>query len=200
MNYVNELLPDVMFQATDVSDVAARRALQLGVQDLLREGDLWVEKLPPMVLFSNLDQYLPRLPKGTRIARVDWVTLENSPLDALEREDITQNRQAGYHITNDEPHRLLVTEKTPRGRIEAMVHLYPTPATEELPDWIVHDFRTALVNAALVKIYGVPGSAWFDPNLAQWFATQIETAVLNGKRLIANRKRGKPRTVRYGGL
>jgi hypothetical protein len=200
MNYVNELLPDMLFQAPDLSDAALTRALQLGVQDLFRESDLWVQELPPIALFSNLDRYLLRLPKGTRVAKIEWVKLDNEELQGLDREDIVEDREVGYHLTNDEPHQLLVTPKTPRGNLRVMVRLYPTPATTEIPDWLVHDFRTAMVNAGLVKVYGQPGSPWFDPNLAQLLAVQIDAMVLRGKRLVNNRKQGRPRTVRYGGL
>ena len=43
MDYIKELLPELLFQAPDVSDTALRRALQLGAQDLFLNSDLWVQ-------------------------------------------------------------------------------------------------------------------------------------------------------------
>lgn len=199
MNYVDELLPDLLYQAPDASDAALRRALQLAAQDFFRLSDLWRQELPPLMLFDGLGCYGLRTPEGTRISRVDWVNVDGHALDALDLDDIAENRERGYHITNDNPHRFLVTDRVARGYVRLSVYLYPTPETEELPDWLLNDFRTALVNSALARIYGAPGSPWFDPNLASLLANQVQADVLQGKRLINNRKESKPRTVRYGG-
>lgn len=198
MNYVDELLPDMLLQAPDVSDVALRRALQLAAQDMFREADIWVHEFQ-FSLFEGIDQYQLPIPTGTRIARVEWVQIDKRDLKPLDLEDIAEGREKGYHITNDEPHLLLVTEHVERVDGRASVRLYPTPATTELPDWLVHDFRTAIVNSGLARIYGAPGSPWFDPNLATLLVSQVGQQVLKGKRLVDNRKRGKNRTVRYGG-
>ena len=200
MDFVEELLPELMFQAADVSDTALRRALRLGAQDLLINSDLWVQELSPISLYANLQRYTMRLPTSTRISRVEWVKLDGQPLEPLELEDIAENDEIGFHITNDHPHQLVVTDKTPRGQIRMAVRLYPTNTATDLPEWLVQDFRTALVNSALIKVYGMPGSPWFDPNLAQLLGSQVQSAILNGQRLISNRKRGRRRVVRYGGL
>ena len=199
MNYVDELIPDLLFQAPDVSDVALRRSLKLAAQDFFKLSDLWQQELAPLMLFESLGRYVPRTPPGTRISRVEWVKVDGRDLQALDREDIAENRGPGYHITNDAPHKFLVTDRVPRGDVRISAYLYPTPATDELPDWLVHDFRTAITNSALARIYGAPGSPWFDPNLAMLLTNQVQANVLQGKRLINNRKESKPRTVRYGG-
>lgn len=199
MNYVDELLPDLLLQAPDVSDTALRRALQLAAQDYFRESEVWRPEFEPVLTFGGVNRYDMMLPTGTRIARILWVHMEDRTLEPLDDEAIARDAEEGYMVANADPHEIVLTTRTPRGYLKFGAALYPTPATEELPEWLIHDFRSPLVSAALARIYGSPGSPWFDPALAQQLAVAVTDSVIRHKRLSANRKTGTRRTVRYGG-
>lgn len=199
MNYITELLPDMQINAPGATPTLHTRMLRLGVQDFLRESEVWLHELPVIYSVEGVDRYALPLPKHTRIARVGWAKLDGRDLTPIEAEDVAENRAPGYLITNDEPHQLRVSERTKRGEIKVSVTLYPTLALDELPDWLIHDFRTALVSSGLYKLYSAPGSPEYDLNFAQYHAAQVEQVILRGKRITSNRKTGTHRTVRYGG-
>lgn len=200
MNYVEALLPDVMFRASDVPDTILRSAIRDGVREFLRESEVWRPEIEPVYTFGDINRFEIFLPWSARIARVYWVRVENRELDFLDTSEFEADQTEGCLISNHHPHELMLTSVTPRGWVTLAAALTPNADEDCMPEHLIHDFKDPLVASALLRIYGMPGNGWFSEEIAGYYQATLRNALLRGKRLVNNRRKEQRRTVKYGGL
>lgn len=199
MNYVDELLPELQLAAPGATPTLIAQMLRVGVSRFLRDNDLWRLEIGPVYTFGGLDEYVIRPPHGGRIGRLLWARMDGRDLTPLEPEDMVQQTVDGYRITNDSPQKVVLGTQTQRGKLVIGCTAFPPVSSEELPEAVVDDFREELKASGLAMLYGTAGSPEYDMQLAVFYAQQAQQSALRSQRLTTNRRKGKRRTVKYGG-
>lgn len=200
MDYVEDLLPDVMFRAPDVPDTILRQTIRDAAYDFLQTSEVWRETAQPVFTFNEVDTYEIYFDWDVRIVRLHSVMIDDRPMRTVEVDELSGSRGDAVSVSNDDPHRLLMGPHARRGWAIINASIAPNRGQIDLPDHLIRDFRDGFISAALARIYAMPGSGWFDLDVAQIYRGATESAALRGKRLVNNRRKETRRTVRYGGL
>ena len=200
MDYVDDLLPDVMFRAPDVPDTILRQMIRDGAYDFLQTSEVWRETAQPVFTFDGVDSYEFFFDCDVRIVRLHSIVIDDHEIPTAEIDELGLQKGDVAFVTNDDPHRLLLGPHTRRGWAIINASIAPNRSQRDLPHHLIRDFRDAFISAALARIYAMPGSGWFDAEVARLYQDSVAGASLRGKRLVNNRRKETRRVVKYGGI
>ena len=154
-----EFFPELRIVCRAAPDPALERAARRAAVELCQQSWIWQRELFPLVLAAGSTRSpLFGLPAGSRgIGLVSLVDTQGQPV-GLGGFGVSDD---GQDLTHPEPG--ADREATP------VVALAPSRSAEGLPDWMLDDYSEALQALALKRLLLQRGTAWYAPELAEWY-------------------------------
>lgn len=179
----------------EVSCEGANRALiddaiLIACDRFLRYTGLWSTEHAGIQLVAGTSSYNLTAPTGGVLCRIENARYKTQPLtpaDAAYGESYT----GGYAPFAFwlEPPLALAIAPTPSGTLDATdvincraiwtVTAHTAPAS--VPDVLLHDYRRAIVDGALVELFRIPGKAWSDFNESKAREKEFKAACAQGR-------------------
>lgn len=206
--FISDLVPDLVMEVPDLTDVQAMRALQRSVRRFYSESLLWRERRSYSVSEGG---YVVRfiLPvEESSIIAVHGGYFEGEELPVMteaeylpySHEQVSASRPFGYLPRLSEGTALVTPIANVRqdNSYAFTLTLTSTMDADELPLDAYSQFEDGYIAGALSYLYGT--SAFLNPSLADLNESKFSAAVLRAQNLRDNLYAGPAKVVTYGGL
>ncbi|WP_027184455.1 hypothetical protein [Desulfovibrio inopinatus] len=185
-------LPDVMPHVPDCPEPMIIRAIQASARDFLETSLMWQDDLGPISIRAWQNTYTPVPPFGSDIAMVLRVLLENNPLRATTLEMLDDTEPGWRKIRTLRPTRFVLTRSgavrlIPQpvqnipDALRVQVALKPNRLSPGLPDSVYLDWSESITRGALARLFEIPGTTWFNPDLSTYHSRQYRAGVMRAK-------------------
>lgn len=187
---IADLIPEVADDLSGVPDPAAERAIRHAAIDLCERASVWRLDHADVPLVDGVGSYTLTAPVGARIAAILRASAGSIPLVLAPVKSSTAIGSPIYAWLDPSAEGRLMISPAPMasaGPLRVEVALSPTIAADELPDFMVYRYLSALRYGARAKLMAMQRQTWSDPQGAQIEAAAFDaevsvahTAILRG--------------------
>lgn len=188
-----DLLPHVMVDVPGCPLPIAQMALMRAAITLCSETDAWQEVQDPIQLIDGETSYQVDAPSGAELRRVLSVWTPSGELKAIPSGQVSDILPNWQSATGSEPMFYVGVQGSPE------IHIYPRPynmaaggvaitvkasykpklSSTTLPDSLVSENFEALLAGTKANLMITPGRAWSNPQLAGFYKTEFENAIVD---------------------
>lgn len=211
MATIDSLIPRVTVHVYNAPVNFIRQSMLETVREFCRETRFWREDLTAEDVVADTHTYALTLPADTEVVDFDDVYYSTKrslkPKTYQQLNDIneqwrTQTGEPYYYqrVGNDSVRLVYIPTANETGAIKARAILQPAFTATTIDDKILDDYDEMILHGTLYRILRIPGKAWSDINLANFYENEFRTKLDEAKsRAVDERTKGNVRTVRYGG-
>lgn len=179
--------PYVATEVIGCPDPTLNQAIVMAAIEFCRESQAWTETLDPILLLNGVRDYELDVPTDAYLYTVRdvWVGLRLlTPRVQIEVEQgATSSEPAFYNMAADRT--MLSVYPVPASVTgSAMVvrtTLTPTAAAKTLPDFLGQRYMEAITSGAKARLMAMPGVPWSNPQLAVYYKSILDAAVLSAR-------------------
>lgn len=181
MKDLDLILPSILPYAPGCADQAAYFGIRQAAIEFCERTRLWRAEDEFAVSADGCDAIMA--PYGAVIHEIEHAAFNGSGLDRVSTAFLDQRAQ-GWRTgsLSGQPHYLTQTEPNtvrvvPRAAGTLTLHLYLKPAqdADELPDWMIDQYREPLAHGALARILLIPNQSFTNVELGAAFGAAFQS-------------------------
>ena len=204
------LLPEILPAVQNCPDSTIEQHIRSAIIDMCEKTEIYQLELDPVSVVANIFDYDLEPPSGTVVHRIRHATFNGESLEPISS-GLLEQRKPRWRDENGTPEYFIkqgqstfwlapVPDASQTNAVLLRAILKPTHTSTSCDDFIMNDFRDAIVNGALTRLLRIPSRDWTD-----YTAASVYNSLYN-EHLAAIAKRAKEADspviakVRYGGL
>ena len=161
------------------------QALRTTTRAFMRRARCWVVWLDPVRSAGrNGVEYEFEIPEGAEVLGIEKATHGGQPLKVISFRAMPADparhgdKQHGIGlVTSDLQTYRLVADSVGRAEVQAQVVLIPSITSTGIPDDLANRFFDALADGARAELMLVPGTGFFNPEMAAYAGGRMEQAL-----------------------
>lgn len=187
MIYYEDFVAEILTESNGAPEIILERMLRNTAIDFLNETELWQERLQ-FVSAKDVFQIPLTTGFGYSILKLTYCSFDGKELlQVVPHKQFSDKGSPLYYFLRDDI--LHLRPKTIRADkpIEVEVIYRPNRESEGIPDSIGNKWFECIQHGALARTLMMAGTPWYDPQRAQIYASQYDTAkweaMREGKRM-----------------
>lgn len=174
------ILPEVI----GCPDPMLAQQIMLTAHSFCTETGVWDEVQDPLLTIEGVADYEIDAPANAEMLRVRGVWLDGYELQPRQmRTPVVQNFGAplSYHAALARG-QITLDARPQAGQSLVVRAVYaPRLTGQTLPDFLMSRYALAITSGTKARLMLIPGQAWSNPVLAQFYAGQHQDAVINAR-------------------
>lgn len=176
--------PLVLPEVIGCPDPTLIQAIMLTAHSFCTETGVWDEVQDPVLTSAGIADYEIDAPANAEMLRVRSVWLDGRELEPNQmRTPVVPNfgTPLSYHAALARGQITLDAKPQAKQSLVVRAVYAPRLTGQTLPDFLMSRYALAIASGAKARLMLIPGQAWSNPTLSQFYAAQYQDAVINAR-------------------
>lgn len=179
--------PYVATEVIGCPDPTLNQAIVMAAIEFCRESQSWTETLDPVTLVNGTRDYELDVPMNAYLYTVRDVWVGSRRLSPALQSDVSRDETGSepstYNMAADRT--MLSVYPVPAAVMGASLVVRatftPTASATTLPDYLGHRYMDAVTSGAKARLMAMPGVPWSNPQLAVYYKSVLDAAVITAR-------------------
>ena len=204
------LLPEILPAVRACPDSTIEQHIRSAVIDMCEKTEIYQVELDPITVVQNIYEYDLEAPSGTVVHRIRHATFNGDSLEPISS-GLLEQRLPKWRDSTGNPEYFVkqgqsqfwlvpVPRATQANAVILRAILKPTHTSTACDDYIMNDFRDAIVNGTLTRLLRLPKRDWTDYGAAGVYNSLYNEHIEQIKKRAKEADSPVVAKVRYGGI
>lgn len=208
----DSFLPEIFPYARNCPDPVIEACVRQAVTELCEKTDVWQVDLDPITAVTGQYAYDLEAPAQSTVSRIVSITdqygdrlepVTTGMLDQRYPDWRNNNGRPKFYIRQDEEGQIWLAPPPESDRVNAFllrVVLKPTVDSTSCSNFVMTDFRDAIINRTIARLLSMPDRDWSNFKTAAVHYSMWEKQLIDIEKQARQANEGVTPIVRYGGI